>query len=87
MRYSNSIRAHLTDVPAEIKVLHGHGKITRVEEEETVSADDDEDLYKSLERAMKVALEKQGAEASIPQAISLLAISTLPSQIAECSKS
>ena len=45
--------------------------------------DDDEDLYRSLERTRKVALKKQEAEASSPRAIALHAISTLPSQIAD----
>ena len=46
-------------------------------------ADDDEDLYKALERTRKLALKKQEAEASSPQAIALLSTSTLCSQIAD----
>ncbi|KAJ6943795.1 hypothetical protein NC652_009287 [Populus alba x Populus x berolinensis] len=53
------------------------------EEESLVFADDDEDLYKALERTRKQALKKQEAEASGPQAIALLATSTLCSQIAD----
>ncbi|KAH8513150.1 hypothetical protein H0E87_006443 [Populus deltoides] len=57
---------------------------TKEEEEESlVFADDDEDLYKALERTRKLALKKQEAEASGPQAIALLATSTLSSQIAD----
>ncbi|KAG6781243.1 hypothetical protein POTOM_014134 [Populus tomentosa] len=57
---------------------------TKEEEEESlVFADDDEDLYKALERTRKQALKKQEAEASGPQAIALLATSTLCSQIAD----
>jgi hypothetical protein len=57
---------------------------TKEEEEESlVFADDDEDLYKALERTRKLALKKQEAEASGPQAIALLATSTLCSQIAD----
>ncbi|KAL3599249.1 hypothetical protein D5086_007167 [Populus alba] len=53
------------------------------EEESLVFADDDEDLYKALERTRKQALKKQEAEASGSQAIALLATSTLCSQIAD----
>ncbi|XP_011011622.1 PREDICTED: SART-1 family protein DOT2 isoform X1 [Populus euphratica] len=57
---------------------------TKVEEEENlVFADDEEDLYKSLERARKLALKKQEAEASGPLAIAHLASTTLSSQIAD----
>ncbi|KAF9689146.1 hypothetical protein SADUNF_Sadunf01G0061200 [Salix dunnii] len=57
---------------------------TKVEEEESlVFADDEEDLYKSLERARKIALKKQEAEASGPLAIAHLASTTLSSQIAD----
>ncbi|EEF45857.1 SART-1 family protein DOT2 [Ricinus communis] len=45
------------------------------EEENPVFADDDEDLFKSLERARKLALKKQ-EEASGPQAIARLATAT-----------
>jgi U4/U6.U5 tri-snRNP-associated protein 1 len=48
-----------------------------------VFADDEEDLYKSLERARKLALKKQEAEASGPLAIAHLASTTLSSQIAD----
>ncbi|KAJ6307881.1 hypothetical protein OIU76_017630 [Salix suchowensis] len=57
---------------------------TKVEEEESlVFADDEEDLYKSLERARKLALKKQEAVASGPLAIAHLASTTLSSQIAD----
>ncbi|KAJ7009254.1 LOW QUALITY PROTEIN: SART-1 family protein DOT2 isoform X2 [Populus alba x Populus x berolinensis] len=57
---------------------------TKVEEEENlVFADDEEDLYKSLERARKLALKKQEAEASGPLAIAHHASTTLSSQIAD----
>ncbi|KAJ6426344.1 hypothetical protein OIU84_022036 [Salix udensis] len=57
---------------------------TKVEEEESlVFADDEEDLYKSLERARKLALKKQGAAASGPLSIAHLASTTLSSQIAD----
>lgn len=51
------------------------------EEDETpVFADDDDDLYKSLERARKLALKKKEEEtASGPQAIALLATTTTAS--------
>ncbi|KAF2302005.1 hypothetical protein GH714_031263 [Hevea brasiliensis] len=48
------------------------------EDENPVFADDDEDLYKSLERARKLALKKQ-EEASGPQAIARLAVNTTTS--------
>lgn len=55
------------------------------EEDETPSfADDDDDLYKSLERARKLALKKKEEEmASGPQAIALLATTTASSQTAD----
>ncbi|KAL9386844.1 hypothetical protein Peur_019968 [Populus x canadensis] len=53
------------------------------EEESLVFADDDEDIYKALERIRKLALKKEEAEASGPLAIALLATSTLCSQIAD----
>jgi U4/U6.U5 tri-snRNP-associated protein 1 len=57
---------------------------TKVEEEENlVFADDEEDLYKSLERARKLALKKQEVEASGPLAIAQRASTTLSSQIAD----
>lgn len=47
------------------------------EDDDTVFGDDDDDLRKSLERARKLALEKQAeAATSGPQAIALLASST-----------
>ncbi|KAG2721801.1 hypothetical protein I3760_02G098100 [Carya illinoinensis] len=57
----------------------------KVEEDENpVFADDDEDLYKSLERARKMALKKQEAEvASGPQAIALLATTNISRETAE----
>lgn len=48
--------------------------------EDTFIADDDEDLYKSLERARKLALKKQEEAASGPEAIALLATTTTSSQ-------
>ncbi|VVA20905.1 PREDICTED: U4/U6 U5 tri-snRNP-associated [Prunus dulcis] len=55
------------------------------EEDETPAfADDDDDLYKSLERARKLALKKKEEEtASGPQAIALLATTTASSQTAD----
>lgn len=55
------------------------------EEDETPSfADDDDDLYKSLERARKLALKKKEEEtASGPQAIALFATTTASSQTAD----
>lgn len=49
------------------------------EDENQVFADDEEDLYKSLERARKLALKKQ-EEKSGPQAIALLATTATSSQ-------
>lgn len=46
---------------------------------DTFIADDDEDLYKSLERARKLALKKQEA-ASGPEAVALLAKATTSNQ-------
>uniref|UniRef100_A0A2P2JQD5 SART-1 family protein DOT2 n=1 Tax=Rhizophora mucronata TaxID=61149 RepID=A0A2P2JQD5_RHIMU len=51
--------------------------------ESPVFADDDEDLYKSLERARKLALKKQETEASGPQAIAQLATTTVSRQAAD----
>ncbi|XP_022717380.1 SART-1 family protein DOT2-like [Durio zibethinus] len=51
------------------------------EDENQVFADDEEDLYKSLERARKLALKKQ--EKSGPQAVALLATTTASSQTAD----
>lgn len=54
------------------------------EDENPVFADDDEDLYKSLERARKIALKNQEGEvASGPQAIALIATTNTSSQTAE----
>uniref|UniRef100_A0A2N9EH52 SART-1 family protein n=1 Tax=Fagus sylvatica TaxID=28930 RepID=A0A2N9EH52_FAGSY len=54
------------------------------EDEKPVFADDDDDLYKSLDRARKLALKKQEEKpASGPQAIALLATTIANSQIAE----
>ncbi|KAG7030981.1 SART-1 family protein DOT2, partial [Cucurbita argyrosperma subsp. argyrosperma] len=47
--------------------------------EDTLIEDDDEDLYKSLERARKLALKKQEA-ASGPEAVALLATTTTSGQ-------
>ena len=48
----------------------------KTEEDETpVFVDDDEDLRKSLEKARRLALKKEGEGASCPQAIALLATS------------
>ncbi|KAF5725664.1 SART-1 family protein DOT2 [Tripterygium wilfordii] len=52
------------------------------EDENPVYADDDEDLYKSLERARKLALKKQEEAASGPQAVAHRA-STVISQSAD----
>lgn len=53
---------------------------TRLEDnDDALIADDDEDFYKSLERARKLALKKQDA-ASGPGAIALLATATTSSQ-------
>ncbi|OMO92623.1 SART-1 protein [Corchorus olitorius] len=52
------------------------------EDENQVFADDEEDLYKSLERARKLALKKQ-EEKSGPQAIALLATTAVTTQTAE----
>ncbi|XWS10826.1 hypothetical protein CRYUN_Cryun38cG0031400 [Craigia yunnanensis] len=52
------------------------------EDESQVFADDEEDLYKSLERARKLALKKQ-EEKSGPQAIALLATTATSSQTAD----
>ncbi|XP_012077380.1 SART-1 family protein DOT2 isoform X2 [Jatropha curcas] len=51
-----------------------HAKLD--EDENPVFAEDDEDLYKSLERARKLALKKQEEKASGPQAIARLAAAT-----------
>ncbi|KAH7573656.1 hypothetical protein JRO89_XS03G0187700 [Xanthoceras sorbifolium] len=53
------------------------------EDENPVMADDDQDLYKSLERARKLALKKQEEAASGPKAIALLAAATSSSQTAD----
>lgn len=53
------------------------------EDENSVFADDDEDLYKSLERARKLAFKKQEEVASGPQAIALLATTNTSSETAE----
>ncbi|GAV87806.1 SART-1 domain-containing protein [Cephalotus follicularis] len=53
------------------------------EDEVQVIADDSEDLYKSLERARKLALKKHEEAVSGPQAIALLATTTASSQIAD----
>lgn len=53
------------------------------EDENPVIADDDEDLYKSLERARKLALKKKEETASGPQAIALLATTTTSNQVVE----
>ncbi|XWS27410.1 hypothetical protein CRYUN_Cryun26dG0112700 [Craigia yunnanensis] len=52
------------------------------EDENQVFADDEEDLYKSLERARKLALKKQ-EEKSGPQAVALLATAAASSQTAD----
>nr|GLL29199.1 SART-1 family protein DOT2 isoform X1 [Ipomoea trifida] len=48
---------------------------TKAEEDDAVFDDDDEELRKSLERARKLALKKQEAGKSVPEAIALLATS------------
>ncbi|KAJ0011072.1 hypothetical protein Pint_32856 [Pistacia integerrima] len=57
--------------------------VTLEEDENPVIADDEEDLYKSLERARKLALKKQEETASGPQAIALLATTTTSNQAVE----
>lgn len=53
-------------------------------EEDPIFVDEDEDLYKSLERARKLALKKKKEEAPTgPEAIALLAASTTRSQNAD----
>ncbi|XP_071722228.1 LOW QUALITY PROTEIN: SART-1 family protein DOT2-like [Rutidosis leptorrhynchoides] len=56
--------------------------VTVEEDENQVVADDEDDLYKSLERARKLALKKQ-EPATGPQAIALLAASTASTEAAE----
>ncbi|KAJ4832085.1 ESCRT II complex subunit Dot2 [Turnera subulata] len=53
------------------------------EDENQVFADDDEDLYKSLERARKLALKNQDAEAFGPDAIARLATTTASNRITD----
>ncbi|KAK2646726.1 hypothetical protein Ddye_021921 [Dipteronia dyeriana] len=56
----------------------------KMEEDENLIADDDEDLYKSLGRARKLAIKKQEEAASGPKAIALLAAAaTCRSQTAD----
>ncbi|XVF18446.1 hypothetical protein REPUB_Repub11eG0022300 [Reevesia pubescens] len=52
------------------------------EDENQVFADDEEDLYKSLERTRRLALKKQ-EEKSVPQAVALLAATAASSQTAD----
>ncbi|KAK9992978.1 hypothetical protein SO802_022681 [Lithocarpus litseifolius] len=53
------------------------------EDENPVFADDNDDLYKSLERTRKLALKKQEEVASGPQAVALLATTARSSQTTE----
>ncbi|KAM3731478.1 hypothetical protein ACB098_12G166500 [Castanea mollissima] len=53
------------------------------EDENPVFADDNDDLYKSLERTRKLALKKQEEAASGPQAVALLATTARSSQTTE----
>ena len=53
------------------------------EDENPVFADDNDDLYKSLERTRKLALKKQEEAASGPQAVALLATTAHSSQTTE----
>ncbi|KAM4077765.1 hypothetical protein ACJW30_12G165000 [Castanea mollissima] len=53
------------------------------EDENPVFADDNDDLYKSLERTRKLALKKQEEAASGPQAVALLATTACSSQTTE----
>ncbi|XP_050132461.1 SART-1 family protein DOT2-like isoform X2 [Malus sylvestris] len=58
--------------------------VKREEDETPVFVDDDDDLYKSLEKARKLALKKEEENAvSGPQAVALLATTTASSQTAE----
>ncbi|CAN6726205.1 unnamed protein product [Malus baccata var. baccata] len=59
--------------------------VKREEDENPVFADDDDDLYKSLEKARKLALKKKEEEKTVsgPQAIALLATTTASSQTAD----
>ncbi|KAK9999226.1 hypothetical protein SO802_018829 [Lithocarpus litseifolius] len=79
LRMRNCVRSHFILL---IIVCCGFLFI-QVEDENPVFADEDDDLYKSLERARKLALKKQEEEAaSGPQAIARLA-TTASSQTAE----
>lgn len=49
-------------------------------EEDPILVDEDEDLYKSLERARKLALKKKEEASTGPEAIALLAASTASNQ-------
>ncbi|KAF3956703.1 hypothetical protein CMV_018199 [Castanea mollissima] len=53
------------------------------EDENPVFADDNDDLYKSLERTRKLALKKQEEAASGPQAVALLATTARSNQTTE----
>ncbi|KAM1962129.1 hypothetical protein FF1_022195 [Malus domestica] len=59
--------------------------VKREEDETPIFVDDDDDLYKSLEKARKLALKKKEEENAVsgPQAVALLATTTASSQTAE----
>lgn len=60
----------------------GQTRPVQVEEDENqVFADDEEDLYKSLERARKLALKSEDESASGPQAVAQLAASGTSSDV------
>ncbi|GLT57012.1 hypothetical protein SLA2020_300190 [Shorea laevis] len=83
-RRNNAYQSALSKADEASKLLRLEQTLpVKLEEEENqVFADDDEDLYKSLERARKLALKKQ-EEASGPQAIARLATTAPSGQTAD----
>ncbi|KAG4401210.1 hypothetical protein GLYMA_07G220800v4 [Glycine max] len=73
---SNAYQSAYAKADEASKLLRLEQTLNVKEEDETpVFVDDDEDLCKSLEKARRLALKKEGEGASGPQAIALLATS------------
>ena len=83
-RRNNAYQAALAKADEASKALRLQQTLPVISEEEDPAFADDDVLYKSLERARKLALEKKKEEApSGPQAVALLAATAASTQTAD----
>ncbi|POO02164.1 SNU66/SART1 family [Trema orientale] len=82
-RRNNAYKTALAKADEASKSLRLEQTLPVKSEEDSVFVEDDEDLYKSLERARKLALKMQEEAPSGPQGVALLAATSASSQTAD----